>query len=252
MPGVDDGAADLDEARAGLAVMEEQGVTTIVTTPHIRGSLTHRPGQLERYLSEIDFAFSALETLAARDFPALRLDRGVEMMLDVPVPSFDDPRVRLGATSYVLCEWPHMSIPPNSTAAIRDITAAGVIPIVAHPERYSNMSNRLDLVEDWRYAGAYVQVNSGSLVGQYGSTAERLGWMILEHGWGDFLSSDYHSRGKCAIRGAASAMLERGAHAQLRALTVTNPERMLRGEAPLPVDPLPEVQLGFWQKLFKR
>lgn len=252
MPGVDDGAADLDEARAGLAVMEEQGVRTIVTTPHIRASLTHRPGELERYLSEIDLAFSALEALAARDFPALRLDRGVEMMLDVPSPSLDDPRLRLGATSYVLCEWPHMSIPPNSTAAIRDITAAGVVPIVAHPERYSNMNSRLDLIEDWRYAGAYVQVNSGSLVGQYGSTAERLAWMILEHGWADFLSSDYHSRGRCAIRRSALALLERGADSQLRALTVTNPQRMLRAEPPLPVDPLPEVQPGFWKKMFRK
>lgn len=40
MPGVDDGAASLDESRSGIATMLEQGITTIVTTPHIRGSLT--------------------------------------------------------------------------------------------------------------------------------------------------------------------------------------------------------------------
>ena len=52
MPGVDDGAADLDESRSGLSTMAGQGVTTIITTPHIRGSMTTRPAELEQYLSE--------------------------------------------------------------------------------------------------------------------------------------------------------------------------------------------------------
>ena len=67
MPGVDDGARDIDESRSGLATMAEQGITTIVTTPHIRGSMTHRPRDLDRYLGELDAAFESLSTLAAAD-----------------------------------------------------------------------------------------------------------------------------------------------------------------------------------------
>jgi hypothetical protein len=44
--------------------------------------------------------------------------------------------------------------------------------------------------------------------------------------------------------------MERGGAAQLRTLTVTNPERMLRSEPPIPVDPVEELQLGFWKKVF--
>ena len=251
MPGVDDGAADLDESRSGLQVMREQGITTIITTPHIRASLTDRASELEHYLGTLDKAFDALATLAATEFPEIRVERGVEMMLDTPSPAMGDPRLHLAGTSFVLMEFPYMTIPPNSAMAVRELRGRGVIPIVAHPERYSNMASSIGLIESWRDAGAYIQVNAGSFVGQYGNTAKRLAWKIVEQGWADYLSSDYHSRGRCSVKACAAAMLERGGAAQLRAMTVTNPQRMLRSEAPLPVEPLEEVQLGFWKKVFR-
>ena len=251
MPGVDDGAADIDEARSGLAVMREQGITTIITTPHIQASLTDKPRELDRYMRELDTAFEALSTLAATEFPELRLERGVELMLDTPQPAMGDLRLHLAGSSFVLMEFPYMTIPPNSAMAVRQLRGRGVVPIVAHPERYSNMSTNIELIESWRDAGAYIQVNAGSFVGQYGNTARRLVWSIVGRGLADYICSDYHSRGRCSVRACATAMLERGGAAQLRAMTVTNPQRMLRSEAPLPVEPLEEVQLGFWRKVFK-
>lgn len=251
MPGVDDGAADIDESRSGLQVMREQGITTIITTPHIRASLTERSRELDKYLGELDAAFEQLVTLGAAEFPDLRIERGVELMLDTPQPKMNDLRLRLAGTNFVLMEFPYMTIPPHSAAAVRQVRGMGVIPIIAHPERYSNMSTNIERLEAWRDAGAYIQLNAGSFLGQYGSTARRLAWMIAEHGLADYLSSDYHSRGRCSVRACAAAFLERGGAAQLRAMTVTNPERMLRSEAPLPVEPIEEVQLGFWRKVFR-
>jgi len=251
MPGVDDGASDEDEARKGLAVMVEQGVLTILTTPHVRASLTLRPSELERYLGEIDQAYDSLTRIARENFPDVRIERGVEIMLDIPGPHLGDPRLRLAGTSFALFEFPFMSVPPHSTTAIREVRTSGVIPVIAHPERYSNMASNFDLIMRWTDAGAMIQVNSGSLTGQYGSQARTLAWRILEQGWAHYLSSDYHSRGRCAIRECASAMRERGAEAQLEAMTVTNPGRLLNSELPLPVDPVEEVEPGFWKKVFR-
>jgi protein-tyrosine phosphatase len=251
MPGVDDGAADLDESRSGLAVMREQGITTIITTPHLSASLTDKPRELDEYLGRLDVAFDALATLAATEFPDLRIERGVELMLDTPQPAMGDARLHLAGTNFVLMEFPYMTIPPNSAMAVRQLRGRGVIPIVAHPERYSNMSSNADLIEAWKDAGAYIQLNAGSFVGQYGGTAKRLAWSILERGLADYMCSDYHSRGRCSVRACATALLEKGGAAQLRALTLTNPQRMLRNEAPIPVEPLEEVQLGFWKKVFR-
>jgi protein-tyrosine phosphatase len=251
MPGVDDGAANIAESRTGLATMQEQGVTTIVTTPHLRASLVERKRDLDAYLVDLDLAFEELKFLAAAEFPNLRIERGVELMLDIPRPRLTDERLRLGGSPFVLMEFPHMSIPPHSSVAIRELRSTGVIPIIAHPERYSNMTNNVGLIEGWRDAGAFIQVNAGSAVGQYGTSARKLFALILENGWADYMCSDYHSRGRCSVSAAASWMLERDGRSQLHALTVENPERILRSEAPLPVEPLEDIQTGFWKKIFK-
>ena len=251
MPGVDDGAASLDESRSGLAVMQEQGITTIVTTPHLRASLTDQPRELDSYLRDLDIAFEALQKLAESEFPELRIERAWSSGW-TSVTRLERPATASRGNDFVLMEFPHMSIPPNSVMAVRQLSESNVRPIIAHPERYSNMSTNFELIESWRDAGAFIQINCGSLIGHYGSRARHLVWQIIERGWGDYLSSDYHSRGKCPIRDCAAALHERGGGAQLQQLTVTNPQRMLRSERPLPVEPLEEIQLGFWRKLLRR
>jgi protein-tyrosine phosphatase len=251
MPGVDDGAADIAESRLALSVMSGQGVTTVITTPHIRASQTHRSEDLYRYLTKLDTAFAELRELGKNEFPNLRIERGVEMALDVPSPMLIDARMHLAGTPFVLVEFPFMSIPPNSTMPLREIRATGVTPIIAHPERYSNMAGNLELIENWKEVGACVQINAGSLVGQYGATAKRLVWEILEQGWADYMCSDYHARGRCSLKAAGAALIERGGEMQFRDLTDTNPERMIQGLAPIPVSPLEEVQLKFWKKVFR-
>ena len=238
MPGVDDGAADIAESRAGLRTLQSHGVRRIVTTPHLRASLTHRPDELARALDKLDEAWAALESLAEAEFPDLRIDRGVELMLDIPHPLVDDPRLRLAGTSFVLVEFPFMSIPPQSRNAVHEIARGGVTPVIAHPERYDGMSSNYSLVESWKGAGALIQVNSGSLLGYYGSTAERLAWLLLRDGLADYLSSDYHSHGKCAVGPCTEMMRSKGADREYRSLAITNPDRLVAGELPLPVPPV--------------
>jgi Capsular polysaccharide biosynthesis protein len=249
MPGVDDGAVDLDESRIGLETLRSQGVRDIITTPHIRASLTERPRELGIFLGVIDESWDRLRSLAEAEFPELRLERGVEIMLDIPHPDLSDSRLRLAGTSFALVEFPFMSIPPHSTRAISEIVERGWTPVIAHPERYSNMPAHYDLVDDWRDAGGLIQVNSGSFLSFYGSNAKRFAWYLFGRGCVDYLSSDYHSRGKCAVEGCAAELMAKGADAQLRALTTTNPERLLRNEAPLPVQPFEPKGRSLWKRL---
>ena len=252
MPAVDDGAADIDEARSGLAVLLSHGVESVITTPHLRASLIDRPRDLEAYLAALDTAWHTLRTLASAEFPEMRLERGAEIMLDVPKPDFSDARLRLAGTSFVLLEFPFFMIPPHSALAVREVARNGWIPVIAHPERYRNMPTNHDLVEVWRDAGAFIQVNSGSFIGYYGAVAKSIAWGLLERGCVDYLSSDYHSRGKCAVRDCVEAFERRGGASQLRILTATNPERLLCDQRPLPVPPLLEQRTALWKRLLPR
>jgi protein-tyrosine phosphatase len=146
-------------------------------------------------------------------------------------------------------EFPFMNIPPHSVPAVRNIVEAGWIPVIAHPERYRNMPGNHDLVEHWREAGARTQVNSGSLIGQYGTSAKNIAWELLRRGCVDYLSSDYHSRGKCSVGEAIAALEKRNAGPQIHALTTGNPERLLRNELPLTVDAIEEEETSVWKRL---
>jgi protein-tyrosine phosphatase len=249
MPGVDDGAANINESREGLVAFRAERVADVITTPHLRASMIDRRDEFEPFMDALETAWSALTLLATEEFPEMSIERGAEVMLDIPNPNLSDPRVRLAGTSFVLIEFPFMSIPPHSTPAVRNIVESGWIPVIAHPERYRNMPGNHDLVEHWRDAGARIQVNSGSLVGQYGSTAKNIAWELLRRGCVDYLSSDYHSRGKCTVGEAVAALEKRDATTQLYALMTGNPERLLRNEMPASVDPLDDEETSVWKRL---
>lgn len=248
VPGVDDGAATAEEAAAALAVFREQGVHTVVATPHVSGALTATPSALQARLAELDAGWAALERVAAAQ-PAMRVLRGAEVMLDAPRVDVSDPRLRLAGTPFVLVEFPFMAVPPNAGRAIFDLKMAGWRPVLAHPERYGDTA--LDLADEWRRMGALLQVNAGSLLGRYGDRARRLAWGLVEGGLADYLGSDYHARGRCSLAECRAELERRGAAEQAALLTEQNPARLLKGEPPLPVPAL-EVRRPWWRRVLGR
>jgi protein-tyrosine phosphatase len=238
IPGVDDGAQDVAESAHALRALSEHGVSHIVATPHVDGSLTVRPDALRRRLAEIDAGWSSLEDVVTGQFPDLAVYRGAEVMLDTPEPDLGDARLRLAGGTFVLVEYPFMFVPPHSSGVIRYIVAAGVTPIVAHPERYAGMTPGSSLPSQWRTAGALLQVNAGSLTGRYGPQVKQNALALLEMGLVDFVCSDYHARGRPSINGARALLLEMDAAEQCDLLTAINPRRMLDGQQPIPVPSL--------------
>lgn len=247
IPGVDDGAADADETRAALETFRGQGVARVVCTPHVGGEVTRRPAELAALLERLDRGWDEARAVAA-DFPDMELLRGAEVMLDTPEPDLSDPRLRLAGTRFVLVEYPFMVVPPNGSRALFDLKMAGWMPVLAHPERYGNAATDLSDAEEWRRVGTYLQVNCGSLLGRYGPRAQQLAWGLLERGHVDYLSSDYHARGTCPVAECRRALQARGAEEQAVLLTETNPERLLAGQAPLPVPPLRAAR-PLWRRL---
>ena len=249
LPGVDDGAADLPQALAALEAFAAQGVDTVVATPHVSGAATLDPTALERTLARLDRGWEELRS-AAGAVPGVRLERGAEVMLDVPAPDLSDPRLRLAGTRFVLVEFPFMAVPPHAADALFGLREAGWEPVLAHPERYADAAPSLADAAEWRRAGARLQVNAGSLLGRYGEGPRRIAWGLVERGWADYLCSDFHARGRCATADAAAALARAGGAAQARRLTHENPARLLAGRAPLAVPPL-RPRAPLWRRLLR-
>ncbi len=90
VPRVDDGSTFLDDALEGLGRMVERGVRTVVTTPHLDGSLTLESEDIAAKLAKVDEAFLRVKTVVHKKYPALSFMRGHEVKLDLPVLGHDE------------------------------------------------------------------------------------------------------------------------------------------------------------------
>lgn len=241
VPGVDDGAPTMDDALQSVGRMVDAGVRRIVTTPHLSASVAGTPGRFGAFMERVEERWTGLRGLVAKDHPELDFRLGAEIRLDTNEPDVSDPRVRLGGTSFVLVEWAGFRAPNGPPQVLRTLRDAGFVPVIAHPERYAGIDDRLEAVRPWKDAGAFLQGTYGSLTGQYGAAARALIRRMLEQGLLDYLSSDFHGRPQYALhigRGA-DKLRQFGGDAQLGLLAKENPARLFAGQPPLPVPPLP-------------
>ena len=242
VPGVDDGSRTVDDAMHSIARMAGAGVGAIITTPHLNASHISSPGYSD-LMSFLDGRWRGVRKAARGTFPGLDFRRGFEIRLDTPGPDLSDPRLRLGGTRFVLVEWPGFRVPATSPAVLARLAESGLIPVIAHPERYFGIDDELSMVHSWKRAGTYLQGSYGSLVGQYGPRPRTLILRLLRAGLLDYLSSDFHGRpGYTFHLEPGSEELRRlGGEAQLELLGRVNPGRLFADELPLKVPPLAEA-----------
>lgn len=247
---MDDGARTVTHTVDGVGRMVEAGIRAIVTTPHFDASLTLDDSSLESRLRELDEAWALAEEAVEKAHPGLDFRRGLEVKLDVPDGNFSDDRLLLGGTRFMLVEWPRMRVPPGSTEVLARLRFAGIRPIVAHPERYQGLDPRLDLLASWKEAGAYLQVNHGSLLGRYGPEVRTMALRILKRGWADYLSTDFHGRPhlELYVAEARERMDAIGGGDQFDLLASTNPLRVMQDQEPVDVPPL-APEKGFWGRV---
>jgi protein-tyrosine phosphatase len=251
IPGVDDGARDLEEALEATGEMYEQGVRRIVMTPHLDADLIRRGKIFERRMAQMDEAWESIRSAVAIRFPDLEVARGHEIMLDVPQLQLDDPRLRLAGGPAVLIEFPRFFMAPAVTDVLYNVRLSGRLPVIAHPERYVSIDSSFGLIEDWRRVGARMAVNAGSLLGGFGPKARATTREMLRRGWIDLLGSDYHARAvrrPLLLRQTFEELVDAGGEDQAHLLMSINPGRVMDGQDPYEVPPL-ALREGVWDRI---
>jgi protein-tyrosine phosphatase len=225
LPGVDDGSPSPDVSIPILERFAADGVEIVVCTPHLDAShAEHAP--YERHL-EILAALRARATVS----PELRL--GWEIMLDTPGVDLRDTRYSLGGSTAVLVEFPRMAVPPNASDELFRLRMSGVVPVLAHPERYWGCTAAR--VEEWRRIGTVIQMDVAGVFasGPQGTLAASL----LEEGFVDILASDTHGDSR-ALLPARRWLLELGADDTADLLTRRNASHLLADHTLEQVPPL--------------
>jgi protein-tyrosine phosphatase len=224
LPGVDDGSPTLEHSAMVLERLMADGVRGIVCTPHLKAS--------EVDLAPVAEHMALLEQLRALAPAGMTLYPGWEIMLDDARASLNRPGLSLGSSRAVLVEWGR-SVPPYATQSLLHLRSIGLVPLLAHVERYRGVT--VELVREWRELGALMQGDATILIagGEMSETAKS----FLGEGLVDVLASDNH--GDRRTLATTRAWLEEiGAGPQAELLTNENPRRVLLDETLQPVPPI--------------
>ena len=159
VPGVDDGAEDLDASLRMARALVARGWAGGAVTPHIRpGMFDNVPGGLRQAISDLGAA------LAERQVPFVPVP-GAEHFLDaelVPKILEGDCVPLGGAGRYVLVEAPALAPVPSLADLVFRLRLKGVTPVFAHPERCAVFQD-LAVARQAVDAGAVLQLDLGSL-----------------------------------------------------------------------------------------
>ncbi len=188
LPGVDDGCEDLEQSLAVLKEMEARGVTDLFLTPHYCKRRNHVATS-----QEVKDAYDLLCSKAAQEGINLCLHQGTEMEYSQDGARYiHEGRINtLGGTKYILVEFPPYIEAETFVYRIREILAIGLVPVVAHIERYIDVVKNPECVVAIKNMGALIQVNIRSIT-YHSFKIRRFLKKIFSMRYADFLAGDVH------------------------------------------------------------
>jgi len=252
LPGIDDGAVDLEMSLAMARIAAADGIRTVACTPHIY------PGMYENTAAGIRGAIQALQMeLDQRDIP-LRLVEGADVHLEPGLSgSIRDGRVpTLAGSRYLLLEPPHHVAPPRFAESLFELMVAGVIPVITHPERLTWIENQYPVFVQVAAAGAWMQITAGSLTGRFGKRPQYWAERMLDEGLVHLLATDAHHprRRPPLLAEARDAAARRVGETEATHLVLTRPQGIVDDAAPDALPALPaatprQAPTRFWDRL---
>ena len=194
LPGIDDGAPDMDTSVALVKELFSGGITEIFATPHYVDETI--------YVSSKTANLKLLEKLQKR-----LLKEGVEVKINLGNEIYITPNIlkllkkgeisTMGNSKTLLVELPISGDFPGYQDIFLGLIRAGYKVILAHPERYNSFQNDFDLISEVYDMGVILQCNIGSFIGQYGKAAKKTAVKLAKNKMiGGFGTDIHHLRGE--------------------------------------------------------
>lgn len=185
LPGLDDGASNFIEALEMIKTAEREGISHIVATPHC----------IDNFNEDVFSMLTNLKEVAASQGCNIELLAGSEIYITPALLQMVKEKkvICLNNSKYILVELPMYDMPLYTLDVLYELRLIGIVPIIAHPERYKYVISNPSIIKDLIDAGALCQVNSGSITGRYGKAIEKTVHILFKHNMVHFVASDAHS-----------------------------------------------------------
>lgn len=249
LPNLDDGSRSIEETFNLIQEAQNAGFEAIIATSH------YMEGYYETATAEREVWVSAIYKKLQEKGIDLKLYIGNEIYLSENMIKLleEGKASTINDTSYVLFEMPLNVEPLNLYDIIYEMLQYKLVPILAHPERYTFVQKDPELIYDLIQKGVLMQANYASILGYYGKRAQMTVKKFLENNMIHFLGSDVHRQNTIYVR--MPEILEKLesiiGKQKLIELTTINPKLVLQNKR-IDIDEPKKLKGTFFKNPFHR
>ncbi len=187
--GMDDGSRDIEETVALCEMAEDTGTEQLILTPHLIYW-----ENVEALYDSRERRFDVLSDILDEEGFDLKIHKGFEILCDDDIFNIKHFRpYTLCNSRYILIEFDFFKTNADDVISWCDyLISFGLVPIIAHPERYSFFYLEESAIDKLSSMGVLFQINSGSAAGMFGSEAQHFAEKMIYKNFADFIGSDAH------------------------------------------------------------
>jgi protein-tyrosine phosphatase len=226
LPGIDDGAQSDNDSLEMAKLAVQEGITTIIATPH------HKNGWYENPKQAILVKVAELNKRLQEEKIDLKILPGQEPAINGELAEdFDKGQIMtLNGTNYVFVELPSNHVPRYTEKMLYDLQLKGLIPVIVHPERNSEIHERPELLYKLVEKGALAQLTAASICGKFGKKIKSFSEQLVEANLVHFIASDAHNVTSRAFHlGQAYDLIEKQYGVDMVYLFTENAELLVEG-----------------------
>ena len=189
LPGIDDGATNVEDSISLIRRMNEFGIKNFIATPHIMNDYyPNTPKTIAGALQKLQ------QALKDNGLERLQIRAAAEYMMDQPfLELIENEELLTLYENYVLVEMSYFQAPINLNNILFQLQTKRYKPVLAHPERYAYFhSGTIEKYEEVKSRGCLFQLNILSLTGHYGKNIQKTAFRLLEEDLIDFVGTDTH------------------------------------------------------------
>lgn len=245
LPNVDDGSKSVEETFNLIKEAKSVGFDSIISTSHY----------IEEYyevgVAERATWINAISDALKKENIDVNLYLGNEVYFSENIIKLlnENKATTMNNTDYILFEFPMNTKPMNIYDVVYEMLQNKLIPVLAHPERYSFVQQDPSLVYELIETGVLMQSNYGSIIGQYGERTQLIARKLLENNMVHFLGTDVH-RQNSVYPNVPRALEEIGSivgKEKLNEITTVNPGLVLENKR-FDVDEPSEIKFSLKEK----
>ncbi len=188
LPGIDDGPETMQEALVLARSLVQEGIRGAIATPHYNDEFPQRSA------AEIRWRVAEMQEELDRQGIRLRVFPGHEALIKPGlIEDIQTGRLStLNNSRYLLLELWNTDWLPETERTIFMLRAAGITPVIAHPERYRSIQKDPNRLAALQRQGVLAQLTASSLIGMQGNTTRRCAETLLKKGLISCIGSDAH------------------------------------------------------------